>query len=239
MSGGPRVGDPPLEAGRAEVSARRADSGGIVVIGLGRFGCHLAGSLTRMNREVLAIDRSPAKVQRWSAQLDRVVQADATEEGAAATGHHQFRAGGGGHRGLGGGECPHRVGAGRAGCAPDLGAGDLAEARQDPGIGGRASRDLPGGGDRGPGRAPDREPVARFHRVRRRLRDRHRPGAGVPGRPHPGRPATGGALRDSRDRRQAAGRALPVRVRRHRTPRGGVVIVEGGIDQVQRFAGMR
>ncbi|MET8359401.1 TrkA family potassium uptake protein [Micromonospora sp. NPDC005171] len=64
------------------MSARRADSGGIVVIGLGRFGCHLAGSLTRMNREVLAIDRSPAKVQRWSAQLDRVIQADATEEGA-------------------------------------------------------------------------------------------------------------------------------------------------------------
>ncbi|MFI6231974.1 potassium channel family protein [Micromonospora sp. NPDC050784] len=64
------------------MSARRADSGGIVVIGLGRFGCHLAGSLTRMNREVLAIDRSPAKVQRWSAQLERVVQADATEEGA-------------------------------------------------------------------------------------------------------------------------------------------------------------
>ncbi|MEV1317825.1 TrkA family potassium uptake protein [Micromonospora arborensis] len=52
------------------------------MIGLGRFGCHLAGSLTRMNREVLAIDRNPAQVQRWSAQLDRVVQADSTEEGA-------------------------------------------------------------------------------------------------------------------------------------------------------------
>ncbi|MFG1871296.1 potassium channel family protein [Micromonospora arborensis] len=64
------------------MSARRADSGGVVVIGLGRFGCHLAGSLTRMNREVLAIDRNPAQVQRWSAQLDRVVQADSTEEGA-------------------------------------------------------------------------------------------------------------------------------------------------------------
>ncbi|MFG2048794.1 potassium channel family protein [Micromonospora sp. NPDC048935] len=64
------------------MSARRADSGGIVVIGLGRFGCHLAGSLTRMNREVLAIDHNPAQVQRWSAQLDRVVQADSTEEGA-------------------------------------------------------------------------------------------------------------------------------------------------------------
>ncbi|MBM0277736.1 TrkA family potassium uptake protein [Micromonospora sp. STR1s_6] len=52
------------------------------MIGLGRFGCHLAESLTRMNHEVLAIDRNPAQVQRWSSQLDRVVQADSTEEGA-------------------------------------------------------------------------------------------------------------------------------------------------------------
>ncbi|MEV4496622.1 TrkA family potassium uptake protein [Micromonospora arborensis] len=52
------------------------------MIGLGRFGCHLAGALTRMNHEVLAIDRNPAQVQRWSAQLDRIVQADSTEEGA-------------------------------------------------------------------------------------------------------------------------------------------------------------
>jgi Trk K+ transport system NAD-binding subunit len=65
-----------------EVSTRRADGGGVVVIGLGRFGCHLAGSLARMEREVLAVDRNPDQVQRFSAQFDRVVQADATEEGA-------------------------------------------------------------------------------------------------------------------------------------------------------------
>ncbi|MFF5178568.1 potassium channel family protein [Micromonospora sp. NPDC000316] len=64
------------------MSASRADGGGVVVIGLGRFGSHLAGSLTRMNHEVLAIDRSPELVQRWSARIDRVVQADATEDGA-------------------------------------------------------------------------------------------------------------------------------------------------------------
>ncbi|MFI5925923.1 potassium channel family protein [Micromonospora sp. NPDC051543] len=64
------------------MSTRRADGGGVVVIGLGRFGCHLAGSLARMEREVLAVDRNPDQVQRFSAQLDRVVQADATEEGA-------------------------------------------------------------------------------------------------------------------------------------------------------------
>ncbi|WP_372495103.1 potassium channel family protein [Micromonospora phytophila] len=52
------------------------------MIGLGRFGCHLASSLTGLDHEVLAIDRNAEQVQRWSARLDRVVQADATEEGA-------------------------------------------------------------------------------------------------------------------------------------------------------------
>ncbi|WFE51659.1 TrkA family potassium uptake protein [Micromonospora sp. WMMD1155] len=64
------------------MSARRSDGGGIVVIGLGRFGCHLAASLSRMDREVLAVDRNPEQVQRFSDQLDRVVQADSTEDGA-------------------------------------------------------------------------------------------------------------------------------------------------------------
>ncbi|MFC4019671.1 potassium channel family protein [Micromonospora sp. GCM10011542] len=64
------------------MSARRTDDGGVVVVGLGRFGCHLAGALARMDHEVLAVDRSPEQVQRWSGQLDRVVQADSTEEGA-------------------------------------------------------------------------------------------------------------------------------------------------------------
>lgn len=63
------------------MSARKTEENGIVVIGLGRFGCRLAGALTRLGHEVLAIDRDPDKVQRWSDELDRVVQADSTEEG--------------------------------------------------------------------------------------------------------------------------------------------------------------
>jgi trk system potassium uptake protein TrkA len=53
-----------------------------VIIGLGRFGCHLAGSLAQLGHQVLAIDRSIEVVQRWSPVLDRVVQADTTEEAA-------------------------------------------------------------------------------------------------------------------------------------------------------------
>ncbi|SCL20290.1 trk system potassium uptake protein TrkA [Micromonospora nigra] len=64
------------------MSARNTDSNGIVVIGLGRFGCHLASALVALDHEVLAIDHSPEQVQRWSNHLERVVQADATEEGA-------------------------------------------------------------------------------------------------------------------------------------------------------------
>ncbi|GAA3758008.1 potassium channel family protein [Micromonospora maritima] len=62
------------------MSARRSADTGVAVIGLGRFGCHLAGSLARLDHEVLAVDRDPERVQRWSGELDRVVQADATEE---------------------------------------------------------------------------------------------------------------------------------------------------------------
>ena len=63
------------------MSARKSEDNGIVVIGLGRFGCRLAGALTRLGHEVLAIDRDQDKVQRWSSELDRVVQADSTEDG--------------------------------------------------------------------------------------------------------------------------------------------------------------
>ncbi|SCL40574.1 trk system potassium uptake protein TrkA [Micromonospora pallida] len=67
------------------MSARRnpdAKGHGVVVVGLGRFGTYLATTLTQLGHEVLAIDRDPQTVQRWSSALDRVVQADATDEAA-------------------------------------------------------------------------------------------------------------------------------------------------------------
>ncbi|MEG3634267.1 potassium channel family protein [Micromonospora palythoicola] len=64
------------------MSDRRTDTGGIAVIGLGRFGSHLAESLAALGREVLAIDRDIHQVQKWSSMLDQVAQADATDEAA-------------------------------------------------------------------------------------------------------------------------------------------------------------
>ncbi|GIJ07604.1 potassium channel family protein [Micromonospora andamanensis] len=61
---------------------RKPDQGGIAVIGLGRLGSHLAESLSALGREVLAIDRDAQHVQKWSSMLDQVAQADATDEGA-------------------------------------------------------------------------------------------------------------------------------------------------------------
>ncbi len=60
------------------MSDRNADSDGVVVIGLGRFGSHLAESLNALGHEVLAIDDNPQQVQKWSAQLAQVAQADST-----------------------------------------------------------------------------------------------------------------------------------------------------------------
>jgi len=53
--------------------------GGVVVIGLGRFGSRLAESLEHLGQEVLAIDDDPEIVQHWSQRLTYVVQADSTD----------------------------------------------------------------------------------------------------------------------------------------------------------------
>ena len=52
--------------------------GEIVVIGLGRFGSSLAGTLVDLGYEVLGVDRDPDRVQELAGSLTHVVQADTT-----------------------------------------------------------------------------------------------------------------------------------------------------------------
>ena len=54
-----------------------ADS--VAVIGLGRFGGHVATSLVRLGHEVLGIDENMKIIQEWSDRLTHVVEGDATE----------------------------------------------------------------------------------------------------------------------------------------------------------------
>jgi trk system potassium uptake protein TrkA len=49
------------------------------VIGLGRFGTQVAESLIRLGHEVLAIDGNPRTVEHWAPHLTHVAQADATD----------------------------------------------------------------------------------------------------------------------------------------------------------------
>ncbi|OMH34445.1 TrkA family potassium uptake protein [Tersicoccus sp. Bi-70] len=51
----------------------------MLVIGLGRFGSATADQLVKQGREVLAIERDPVLVQKWSGTLTHVVDADATD----------------------------------------------------------------------------------------------------------------------------------------------------------------
>ena len=51
---------------------------GVLVIGLGRFGQSLADTLDLMDVEVLAVDRDPQLVEKWSRRIP-VVEADATD----------------------------------------------------------------------------------------------------------------------------------------------------------------
>lgn len=55
-----------------------SDSSAILVVGLGRFGSATAEALMNIGREVMAIEKSPDKVQEWSSKLTHVVEADAT-----------------------------------------------------------------------------------------------------------------------------------------------------------------
>jgi trk system potassium uptake protein TrkA len=59
-------------------SERIRHEGEIIVIGLGRFGSALAGTLVDLGYEVLGVDRSEQRVQEHTGLLTHVVQADTT-----------------------------------------------------------------------------------------------------------------------------------------------------------------
>ncbi len=56
-----------------------ADAGGVVVLGLGRFGKSLALELERDGVEVLGVDRDAKRVQDLAGRITHVVQADSTD----------------------------------------------------------------------------------------------------------------------------------------------------------------
>ncbi|MDO4898211.1 MAG: TrkA family potassium uptake protein [Rothia sp. (in: high G+C Gram-positive bacteria)] len=63
----------------------------VLVIGLGRFGAATAAQLVRQNKEVLAVEKDPALVQKWSGELTHIVEADATDMNALRQlGAHEF-----------------------------------------------------------------------------------------------------------------------------------------------------
>lgn len=59
------------------------DRQGVLVFGLGRFGSALADTLDKMDIEVLAVERDPDIVERWSKRLP-CVEADGTDMRAMA-----------------------------------------------------------------------------------------------------------------------------------------------------------
>lgn len=68
---------------RSNISPLDAElAGGVLIIGLGRFGSALAYTLVDMGYEVLAVDADGDRVQEHSGNLTQVVQADTTSEAA-------------------------------------------------------------------------------------------------------------------------------------------------------------
>ena len=62
--------------------ARHSSSDSVVVLGLGRFGQAVAGSLVRLGHEVLGVDESADTVQRCADSFTHVAQADSTNTDA-------------------------------------------------------------------------------------------------------------------------------------------------------------
>ncbi|MDR1799774.1 MAG: TrkA family potassium uptake protein [Bifidobacteriaceae bacterium] len=55
-----------------------ASDGAVLVIGMGRFGSRLALTVDRLGREILAVEKDPEVIRRWSGRLP-LVEADCTD----------------------------------------------------------------------------------------------------------------------------------------------------------------
>ncbi len=62
--------------------ADRLHEDSVLVVGLGRFGGTISATLERLGHEVLAVDSRAELVEEWTAQLQHVMQVDATSETA-------------------------------------------------------------------------------------------------------------------------------------------------------------
>lgn len=62
---------------RAPKDSKDSKDAGVLVIGLGRFGSTLAGTLEALGRDVLAVEKSPELVAQWAGRIP-LVEADAT-----------------------------------------------------------------------------------------------------------------------------------------------------------------
>lgn len=72
--------------------ARHPSANSVVVLGLGRFGMAVAGSLVRLGHDVLGIDENPDTVQRCADAFTHVAQADGTStEALRALGVAEFQ----------------------------------------------------------------------------------------------------------------------------------------------------
>ena len=60
------------------MAAKPSGNKSVLVIGLGRFGGSVAATLDQMGQDVLAVDKNPELVARWSAHLP-TIQADMTD----------------------------------------------------------------------------------------------------------------------------------------------------------------
>jgi trk system potassium uptake protein TrkA len=70
-----------MDTGNARGATIDTGEGGVLVIGMGRFGSRLALRVEALGRDVLAVEKDPDLIRRWSGRI-QLVEADATDPDA-------------------------------------------------------------------------------------------------------------------------------------------------------------